>query len=92
MGHRHREWGIESDSELSVLASSLFNSMDGTESSQGISAEVGNVEMSGTCSGLTAQDVQNDGIDTNLSTSIDIQGIGTSPRRTRSGKVVKYRD
>jgi hypothetical protein len=45
----------QSDSELSLLASSLFDGMDGIESSQSIQIE-------------------------------------TSPRRTRLGKVVKYRD
>jgi hypothetical protein len=55
---------MQSDSELSVLASSLFNGMDGIESSQG---------------------------------GGEIQGTGqvetkTSPRRTRSGKIVNYRD
>jgi hypothetical protein len=45
----------QSDSELSLLASSLFDGIEGIESSQGIQ-------------------------------------IKTSPRRTQSGKVVKYRD
>ena len=55
---------MQSDSELLVLASSLFNGMDGIESSQGVG---------------------------------EIQGTGqvktkTSPRRTRLGKIVNYRD
>jgi hypothetical protein len=55
---------MQSDSELSVLASSLFNSIYGIKSSQGVG---------------------------------EIQGTGqvetkTSPRRTRSGKIVNYRD
>ena len=55
---------IQSDSELSVLASSLFNSMDSIELGQGISQDLG-----------IAQGIQ----------------IKTSPWRTWSGKVVKYR-
>jgi hypothetical protein len=31
VNHRRKEWGLESDSELSVLASSQFNNMEGTE-------------------------------------------------------------
>jgi hypothetical protein len=55
---------MQSDGELSALASSLFNSMDGIRSSQGVS---------------------------------EIQGTGQvetkpSPRRTRSRKIVNYRD
>jgi len=58
----------QSDSELSVLASSLFNGIDGAKSSQGIGDGLGDVEIGGT------------------------DQIETSPRRTRSGKIVNYRD
>ena len=46
---------MESDSELSVLASSLFSGMDmeDIELGQGIGVELSDVEMGGTGSGLT---------------------------------------
>jgi hypothetical protein len=56
---RHREWGIKSNSELSVLASSQFISIDDIELGQGVSVELGNVEISGTGE---VQDSQGDGI------------------------------
>ena len=60
-------------SELSVLASSQFDGMEGIESSQGIISE-------GIASkGVTGRDIQ--GVITQATTS--------SPRRTRSGKVLK---
>jgi hypothetical protein len=79
---RHREWGIESDSELSVLASSQF-SIDDIGLGQGVSVELGDVEIGRTGE---VQDSQDHSVDSG------IQGIEISPRRTRSGKVVKYRD
>jgi hypothetical protein len=86
----------ESQSELSVLASSQFDGMDGIEFSQSISTKLGNANVGRTSAVLANQDVQD-----NQGNSIDdqghgidggvgAQGIGTSPRRTRSGKVVKY--
>jgi hypothetical protein len=53
---------MESSSELLVLASSLFNSIDmeDIKSGQGISVELGNVEIGRTGSGLTNQDIQDD--------------------------------
>jgi hypothetical protein len=59
----------QSDSELSVLASSLFNSIDIAESSQGIGDGLGDVKMG----------------------RVDQIKTKTSPRRTRSGKIVNYR-
>jgi hypothetical protein len=79
---RYREWGIESDSELSVLASSQFG-IDDIGLGQGVSVELSDVEMGGTGK---VQDSQDHGVDSG------IQGIEISPRRTWSGKVVKYRD
>ena len=79
---RHREWGMESDSELSVLASSQFG-IDDIGLGQGVSVKLGNIEMSGTGE---VQDSQDHSVDSS------IQGIEISPRRSRSGKVVKYRD
>jgi hypothetical protein len=58
---------IQSDSELSIQASSLFNSMDGIE---------------------LGQDDGTDSQDLGIAQGIQIE---TSPWRTRSGKVVKYR-
>ena len=45
---QQQEQDLESDGELLVLDGSLFNGMDGIESSQGIVVELGDVEMSGT--------------------------------------------
>jgi hypothetical protein len=69
-----------------VLARSLFNSNDGIESGQGIRVKdigmgLGDVEMGGMDQGSHGNGGR-----------IMIQGAGTSPRRTRSGKLVKYRD
>jgi hypothetical protein len=87
---RYREWGIESDSELSVLASSQFMGIDDIELGEGVGVELGDVEMSGTGE---VQDSQGDGIGSqDHGVDSGIQGIEISPRRTRSGKVVKYRD
>jgi hypothetical protein len=94
---QEKERDLESDGELSVLASSLFNGMDGIELGQS-----GDVEMGGTSVGLTDQDGQDsqNGQDSQGGGLQDvgsrfgggkaILGAGTSPRRTRSGKVVKY--
>jgi hypothetical protein len=68
---------IQSDSELSVLASSLFNGMDGIELGQGTSSRISDVEIGRT-------DSQGLGIGQGIQ-------IETSPQRTWSGKVVKYR-
>jgi hypothetical protein len=98
VNRQQAEWDMESDSELSVLASSLFNGMEGIETG---GAELGDVEMGGTSSGPTDQDGQGgedgqgDGledIDGRASGGKATLGAGTSPRRTRSGKEVKYRD
>ena len=47
---QEKEQDLESDSELSVLASSLFNGMEGIELG---SAKLGDVEMGGTGASLT---------------------------------------
>jgi hypothetical protein len=75
---------MESNSELSVLASSQFISIDDIGLGQGVSVELGNVEISGTQGDSIGN--QDHGVDSS------IQGIEISPRRTWSGKVVKYRD
>lgn len=114
----------ESDGELSVLASSLFNSMEGIESGQGIGIKSGDIEMGGTGSSLTDQDGQDGwddqddqdisiggqddqddnaggqddqddsvgGQDNSVDSGAGVQCARTSPRRTRSGKLVKYMD
>jgi hypothetical protein len=95
---RQREWELESKSELSILASSQFNGMDSIESSQGIGVKLSNLEMGGIGSRLTCwgdqddQDDQDGSIDDVSGRVIAIQGARTSLRRTRSGKVVKYKD
>jgi hypothetical protein len=79
-----------------VLASSQFNGMDGIELG---GVEIGRIG-SGSSSGTTDQDVQSDIQDSQdgLGDSIDTSGragaqyVVTSPRRTRSGKLVKYKD
>jgi hypothetical protein len=90
---QEKERNLESDSELSVLASSPFNGMEGIE--------LGDVEMGGTSSGLADQDIkdgqssQGDSLEDvggRVGGGITILGAGTSPRRTRSGKVIKYSD
>jgi hypothetical protein len=60
-----------------VLASSIFNSIDSTDGTDGIDS-IDGIESSS----------QDHGVDSRVS----VQGIGISPWRTRSGKVVKYRD
>jgi hypothetical protein len=63
---------IRSDSELSELASSIFDGMD--------------IDMDG----QDDQDGQGD-TGSRVGGGMMIQGAGTSPRRTRSGKIVKYK-
>jgi hypothetical protein len=84
---------MESNSELSVLASSLFNGMDmeDIESGQGIGVELGDVEMGGTRSGLTDQDDQDDQ-GNSVDSRVGVPTVGLSPRRTRSGKVVENKE
>jgi hypothetical protein len=94
---QEKERDLECDSELSVLASSLFNGMDGMD---GIElSQSGDVEMGGTSVGLTDQDGQDgqDGqggglqdVGSRFGSGKAILGVVTSPRRTRSGKVIKY--
>jgi hypothetical protein len=48
--HQEKEWDLESDSELLMPASGLFNGMEGIEPG---GAKSGDVEMSGTGASLT---------------------------------------
>ena len=84
---------MESDSELSVLASSLFSGMDmeDIELGQGIGVELSDVEMGGTGSGLTDQDDQDDQ-GNSVDSRVGVPTVGLSPRRTRSGKVVECKE
>jgi hypothetical protein len=93
VNRRQAELYMESDSELSVMASSLFNGMDGIETG---GVKSGDVEMGGTSSGLTGQDGQGGqdsqgnglkNVGSRVSSGITIQGTGTSSRRTRSLKM-----
>jgi hypothetical protein len=65
-----RDGDGDSDSELSALASSLFNGMEGIEMGGGI--EIGG--------------------DGEVLSGISGSRNTTSPRTTRSGKIVKYQD
>jgi hypothetical protein len=66
---------LDTNSELSVLASSLFNGMDG-------------IEIGG---GIIDHETQDDASG-EINSGANIQGVSSSPRRTRSGKIVKYKD
>ena len=65
---------IGSNSDLSMLASSLFDGMEGIEIG-------GSIELGG---GGNVQGI--------LSSDSKVQGSIISPRKTRSGKVIKYRE
>jgi len=92
------------NTELSILASSQFNSMEGIESSHGINIVSSNVGVGGIGASLAVQDAQdnpnaqgaqgNQGNDSGSSVGSGIMPLSTgiSPRRTRSGKIVKYRE
>ena len=86
-----------------MLASSLFNSIEGIESSHCINTDV---EIGGIGVGFAVQDdqeaqndqdaqgnqdAQNDELSSAVGSRTVILGAGVSPRRTRSGKIVKYR-
>jgi hypothetical protein len=60
-----------------VLASSIFNSIDSTDGIDSIDS-IDSIKSSS----------QDHGVDSRIS----VQGIGISPWRTWSGKVVKYKD
>ena len=82
---------IQSDSELSLLASSLFDGMD----IEGI--ELSDIEIDGTAAsaGLADQDSQGNSLEdvgSRVGGRMTIQGAGTSLKCTKSGKVVKYKD
>ena len=90
----------ESDNQLLVPPSSLFNGMDGIESSQSISVELADVEMGGTSSnsqsdcigGASGQVGSGQVGGGQVGGGPSAQAAKTSPRRTRSGKVVRYTD
>lgn len=82
---------IQSDSELSMLASSLFNGIEGIESSQGINVEMGGTsgcqrdsEHGGHGDGEHGDSEHGDGGHSDSS----IQSTVFSPRRIRSGKIL----
>jgi hypothetical protein len=77
---------IQSNSESSVLPSSLFNSMEGIESSQGINTSSSNVEMGSTSSPPNQGDSEQGGSN---NSSISTQSNVISPRRVRSGKILQ---
>jgi hypothetical protein len=85
------------DTELSVIASSLFNDIEGIESGQSITAKLGDVEIGGTDANPTIRDNQSvqgsqgSDVSDGVGSGTAILGAETSPRRTRSGKIVKYR-
>jgi len=81
VNHQQQEQDVESNKELSVQVSSTSqgNSMGST--GQGDSISQGD-SMSSTGQG--------DGMD--ISKANNVQEVVTSPRRTQSGKVVRYRD
>jgi hypothetical protein len=107
VNRRLAELDMESDSELSAMDSSLFNGMEGIETGgvelgeiemggtgAGLTDQDGqDGQNSQDCQG--GQDGQGDSpedVGSNVGGGITIQDAGTSPRRTRSGKVVKYKD
>ena len=74
---RQQEQGQESDSELSALASSLFNGIEGTET--------GSAKLGG-------QGNDKEEVGSRVGGGVTIQGLRISPRRTLSEKIVKYKD
>jgi hypothetical protein len=74
-----------------VLASSQFDGIDSIEFSQSISTKLGNANVGRTSAVFANQDVQ-DNQDSSIDSGVGAQGIGTSPWRTWSGKVVKYKN
>ena len=72
------------DTKLLVMASSLFNDMEG-------------IEIGGTDANPAIQDNQSvqgsqgSDVSDRVGSGTAILGAETSPRRTRSGKIVKYR-
>jgi len=77
---------IQSDSELSVLASSLFNGIEGIESGQGIITSSSGIEMGGTSSLPNQGDSEQGG---SINSGIGTQSNVISPWRTRSGKILQ---
>jgi hypothetical protein len=81
---------IQSDDELSELASSLFDGMEGIESgSVGMGGTAGSASLAD--QGRQGEDGQSDSLEdvgSRVGSRMIIHGAGTSPRRTRSGKVV----
>jgi hypothetical protein len=76
-----------------MLASSLSDGigMEGVESGD---IEMGGIAVSGGLANQDGQDGQDSREDVGsiVGGRMTIQGAGTSPRRTRSGKIVKYND
>jgi hypothetical protein len=81
IAHRNSDSG----NELSALASSLFNGIDGVEMGGGIEMGSG-IEMGGDIDMGSDDEVLSD-----ISSGVNFQGITTSPRKTRC-KIVKYRE
>ena len=71
--------------------------MEGIESGQSITAESGDVEMGGTDANPAIRDNQNvqgsqgNDVSDGVGSGTAILGAETSPRRTRLGRIVKYR-
>jgi hypothetical protein len=68
---------------------------DGMEGIETSGVELGGIEMDRTGASLTdqgGQDSSRKNLGGRVSGRITIQGAGTSPMRTRSGKVVKHKD
>ena len=84
---------LDSDSDLLVLASSLFNGMEGIEMGSGITLCL---EGQDGQDGQDNQDSQ-DGQDSHEMDGIEIGGSSKaldpifSPRKTRSGRVIRYK-
>jgi SWIM zinc finger len=87
VNRQQAELDIERERELSVLASSSLNGMEGIETG---GAKLGDVELGGIGAGLTGQDGDVEDVGGRVSNRVTTLGARTSLRRTRSGKVVKY--
>ena len=83
---------MNSDSGLSVLASSLFSGMEGIEVGGGTvigQDGQGNQDSQAIVNtGITHKGTSQDKIGSNS----EVPGLILSPRKTRSGRLVKYKD
>ena len=77
---------MNSDSGLSVLASSLFSGMEGIEVGGG--TVIGQDSQAIVNTGITHKGTSQDKIGSNS----EVPGLILSPRKTRSGRLVKYKD